>query len=430
MIPQRMSENIISYLQKRGFIDAITSEDLEKICAKPIKVYAGFDPTSDSLHVGNLLGIMALAHFQRLGHTPVVILGGTTGLIGDPSGKSRERPLLDIETLKKNIKSIEKHFEKVLDFSGKLPRPLILNNDEWFRGFHVIDFLREVGKHFRINSMLAKEMVRTRLESEEGMSFTEFSYQLIQAYDFYYLNSQYEVNLQIGGSDQWGNITAGIELTRRLSGRAVYGLTWPLLTRSDGKKFGKTEEGAIWLSPKKCSPYQFYQYFVGIPDKDVIHMMKMLTFMELEEIYEIEKSMKRDDYVPNSAQKKLAEEVTRIVHGKAGLEKALKVTEGAAPGGKAVLDGDVLREIARDMPNVTMSEEKVVGHSYSDLAASSGLLSSKSEAIRLLKNGGAYLNNDKILDPSKQVSKEDLIEGKFLLLGAGKKKKILITIKS
>lgn len=425
-----MSENIIRYLQKRGFIDDITHEDLEKICEKPLKVYAGFDPTSDSLHVGNLLGIMALAHFQRCGHTPVVILGGTTGRIGDPSGKSQERPLLDIETLQKNVNSIRTHFEQVLDFSGGLPMPLILNNDEWFRGFSVIDFLREVGKHFRIGTMLSKESVRARMESEEGMSFTEFSYQLIQAYDFYFLNSQYGVDLQMGGSDQWGNITAGIDLTRRLTGRTVYGLTWPLLTRSDGKKFGKTEEGAIWLSAKKCSPYQFYQYFIRIPDEDVIHMLKMLTFMDLEEIGEIEKKMGLPSYVPNEAQRRLAEEVTRIIHGEAGLEKALKVTEGVAPGKEAVLDADILKEIAHDMPHITMAEGKVVGHSYADLAASSGLLSSKSEANRLLKNGGAYLNNDKIEDPSRQVSKEDLIEGKFLLLGAGKKKKILIAIEN
>lgn len=423
-----MSENVIQHLQKRGFIDALTSEELEKRCEKPLSVYVGFDPTSDSLHLGNLIGIMALAHFQQFGHQPIVVLGGTTGRIGDPSGKSQERPLMDTETLNKNVAGIRLHFEQILNHEGVLPRPLILNNEEWFRGFEVIDFLREVGKHFRINSMLAKESVKTRLQSEEGMSFTEFSYQLIQAYDFYFLNSQYNVELQMGGSDQWGNITAGIELTRKLSGRGVYGLTWPLLTRSDGKKFGKTEEGALWLSPEKTSPYQFYQYFIRIPDADVIHMMKMLTFMDLEEIREIEKEMQQTNYAPNSAQRRLAAEVTRIVHKEEGLAKALKVTEGAAPGGEARLDGDVLKDIARDMPSVSMAERQVIGHSYADLAASSGLLSSKGEANRLLKNGGAYLNNGKISDPSYQVSKTDLIEGKYLLLGAGKKKKILITI--
>lgn len=424
-----MSKNIISYLKERGFVDTVTSEDLEKICEKPIHFYAGFDPTADSLHVGNLVGIMAVAHFQRFGHTPYIILGGTSGRIGDPSGKSVERPLLDTETILNNVHCIRLHFEQILDFSGSFPRPVILNNDDWYKNFGMVDFLREVGKYFRVGTMLSKEMVRTRLESEEGLSYTEFSYQLLQGYDFYHLNSEYNVVLELGGSDQWGNITAGIEYTRKVTGKSVYGLTWPLLTRSDGKKFGKTEGGAIWLSEKKCSPYQFYQYFIRIPDADVIHMMKMLTFLELDEIDEISKEMQSEDYVPNSAQKRLAEEVTRIVHGEAGLEKALKVTEGAAPGKEAKLDGDVLKEIARDMPNTTLAKEQVLGANYADLAAASGLLSSKGEGNRMVKNGGAYLNNDKISDSSTKIGKNDLIEGKYLLLGAGKKKKILITVK-
>jgi tyrosyl-tRNA synthetase len=249
-----MTKNVIQYLQDRGFVDAVTSEELAKACEQPIKVYCGFDPTAESLHLGNLIGIMALAHFQRFGHTPVVILGGATGRIGDPSGKSHERPLLEIETIRSNINSIRTHFEAVLKFDGSLPKPVILNNDDWYRNFSVIDFLRDVGKHFRLGTMLSKDSVRIRLESEEGMSFTEFSYQLIQGYDFTYLFQEHGVVLQLGGSDQWGNIVAGIDLTRKLSGKPVYGLTWPLLTRSDGKKFGKSEEGAIWLSAKLCSP--------------------------------------------------------------------------------------------------------------------------------------------------------------------------------
>jgi len=422
--------NIIEYLKERSCIDALTSEEIAKSCEKPMKVYVGFDPTADSLHLGNLFGIILLAHFQRFGHTPVIVLGGTTGRIGDPSGKSIERPLLDVDTILNNVHSIRLHFEQILDFEGNLPRPLILNNDEWFQNFGVIDFMREVGKHFRVGAMLSKESVKARLQSEEGISFTEFSYQLIQAYDFYYLNAQYDVSMQMGGSDQWGNITAGIDLTRRLTGRSVYGLTWPLLTRSDGKKFGKSEEGAIWLSAKKCSPYQFYQYLIRIPDVDVISMMRKLTFMDLEAIAEIEEQMQKPGYTPNSAQKRLAEEITRIVHGKEGLEKALKVTSGAAPGKQAKLDADVLREIAKDMPNVSLSKEDVLGRTYAELAATSGLLSSKGEGGRMLKNGGAYINNDKIIDSSMQVQSDDLIEGEYLLLGAGKKKKVLISIKN
>lgn len=423
-----MSKNIIQYLQQRGFVDDVTSKDIEKICEKPIKVYVGFDPTADSLHLGNLFGIMALAHFQRFGHTPVVILGGATGHIGDPSEKSHERPLLDTDTILNNVHAIRLHFEQILDFEGELPTPIILNNDDWYRKFGLIDFLRDVGKHFRIGPMLAKDSVRTRLNSEEGMSFTEFSYQLMQGYDFYHLHTEHDVFMQMGGSDQWGNITAGIEYTRKLTGRTVYGLTWPLLTRSDGKKFGKSEEGSIWLSAKKCSPYQFYQYLFRMPDADIIHMMKMLTFMEMEEIERIEEEMKAANYVPNTAQRRLAEEVTRIVHGKEGLQQAQKVTENAAPGGETELTSDVLQQLAQEIPSKVFSEESLLGMCYADLAVSVGLLASKGEANRLIKNGGAYLNNEKLTDPSLEIQKKDLIDGKYLLLGAGKKKKALIKI--
>ncbi len=423
-----MTKNIIAYLQERGFVDAVTSEELQKACEGPIKLYCGFDPTAESLHLGNLIGIMVLAHFQRFGHTPVIVLGGATGRIGDPSGKSQERPLLDIEVIRSNINSIRTHFEQVLKFDGSLPCPEIVNNDDWFCKIGVIDFLRDIGKHFRLGSMLARDTVRTRLESEEGMSFTEFSYQLIQGYDFYHLYSEHEVVLQIGGSDQWGNIVSGIDLTRKLTGKSVYGLTWPLLTRSDGKKFGKSEQGAIWLSPKLCSPYQFYQYVVRMPDADVVHMLKMLTFLDLKEIGQIEKQMKAPGYIPNTAQKRLAEEVTRIIHGEEGVEKALKATEAAAPGKEAVLDASVLQEIASDMPSVSLSLSDVLNMRYADLAVAAGLLPSKGEANRLLKNGGAYINNEQITDPNLAIQKEDLIDGQFLVVGAGKKKKVLIKV--
>src|SRR5579872_3470330 len=277
-------DNVIDCLKERGFVDAMTSEELQEITSKPIKLYVGFDPTADSLHLGNLMGIMALAWFQRFGHTPVAILGGATGRIGDPSGKSIERPFLDNETIVANIASIRKHFEKTLDFASSTNPPMILNNDDWYNSVSLVEFLRDVGKYFRVNVMLSKEMVRARLASEDGISFTEFSYQLLQGYDFYHLYEKFGVILQVGGSDQWGNITAGIELIRKKIGGSAYGLTWPLLTRSDGKKFGKTEEGAIWLSPERCSPYQFYQYLVRLPDPDVIPLMRLLTFMSMEEI--------------------------------------------------------------------------------------------------------------------------------------------------
>lgn len=421
--------NVLHCLKERGLIEAVTSDELEVRLEKPIKIYIGFDPSADSLHVGSLVGILVLRWFQKFGHTPVVVLGGATGRIGDPSGKSVERPLLDAESIEKNIQGIHAHFKQILDFTDPRTRPHILNNDSWLSRFAFIDFLRDVGKHFRISAMLSKESVKHRLESEEGISFTEFSYQLLQAYDFYHLLTEHDVQLQGGGSDQWGNITAGIELIRKLGGKGAFGLTFPLLTRSDGKKFGKTEAGAVWLSPERCSPYQFYQYFVRLPDADVIKMLRMLTFIEMKEIHALERQMAEADYIPNTAQKKLAEEVTKIVHGEEGLQTALKVTEGAAPGASALLDAHVFREIAKDMPHVALPLEEVIGHKYVDILVKIGLLPSKAEATRLIQNGGAYLNNERVEDPRLQLTQAALIGGEFLLFSAGKRKKMIVSIK-
>ena len=420
-------KNVIETLQARGFIDAMTSQELQKITSLPLKIYVGFDPTADSLHLGNLVGIIALSWFQKFGHTPFVLLGGATGRIGDPSGKSMERPLLDLEILDQNIASIRAFFEKILN-PQEGPKPVILNNYDWFSQFSLIDFLRDIGKHFRVGSMIAKESVKARLQSEEGISFTEFSYQIFQAFDFYYLNQKYGVSIQMGGSDQWGNITAGCELNRKLGGEPIYGFTFPLITRSDGKKFGKSEEGAIWLSAQKLSPYHFYQYLFSMPDADVIRLLKMLTFLSLEEIESIENEMKKKDAIPNFAQKKLAMEVTRFVHGEEGLQTALKVTEGILPGSSAKLDSQILENLSQDMLCVHLKVDEVIGQKYVDMVVKIGLLGSKSEAVRLIKNGGAYLNNERIEDPLFIFSRTDLIDEKFMLLSAGKKKKILIRI--
>lgn len=416
-------KNVVDTLAERGFIDQMTHAELRERVTQPIKAYVGFDPTADSLHLGNLVGIMGLAWFQKFGHTPVAILGGATGLIGDPSGKSAERNLLDQETLSFNAQRLDAFFKKILNFPNG-PRPLILNNNDWLGRFTLVDFLRDVGKHFRIGPMMAKEMVRTRLQSDEGMSFTEFSYQILQAYDFCHLCREHGVTLQMGGSDQWGNITAGTELNRKLGGETLYGLTFPLLTRSDGKKFGKSEEGAIWLSSDRLSPYQFYQYLVRIADADVIKLLKMLTFLDLEEIREIEKGM----HIPNSAQKRLAEEVTRFVHGEEGLQAALKVTEGIAPGSEAQLSGSILQELAGDMPTAELQLNDVVGQKYVDIAVKVGLLPSKSECSKLIKNGGAYLNNERVGDPALIILDSHLIDNAYLLLSAGKKKRLLVKI--
>lgn len=414
--------NVIDFLEKRGFIDNITSDELKERASKPLKAYIGFDPTADSLHLGNLVGIVALAWLEKFGHTPVVLLGGATGKIGDPSGKSSERPLLTHEVLLKNVEGIRKQFGRCLK------NPVIVNNDDWLTNYGLVAFLRDVGKHFRVGPMLGKDSVRSRFQSEEGISFTEFSYQVLQGYDFYHLSEKEDVTLQMGGSDQWGNIIAGMELTRKLSGKAIYGMTFPLLTRSDGAKFGKSEEGAIWLDPERTFPYQFYQYLVCVSDEDVIKLMRMLTFMELEEIETFEKAISSGEFVPNQAQKRLAEEVTRFVHGEEGVQIALKVTEAAAPGSKASLDPEVLEEIAKDMPHTLMQLRDVVDQTYADVAAKSGLLTSKSEGNRMIKSGGAYLNNEKIDDQSFLIQTKHIIGGKYLLFGAGKKKKILIKI--
>jgi tyrosyl-tRNA synthetase len=422
--------NVIDVLQERGFIEAMTSEELRALAEKPFKVYCGFDPTSDNLHLGNMVPIMGLAWFQRYGHTPVAIIGGATGMIGDPSGKTIERQLLDEATIRGNLEGIRKNLETILDVSSRKNKLLILNNLDWFNEFSFINFLRDVGKYFRVGSMLAKESVKARMDTEEGMSFTEFSYQLLQAYDFLYLFEKHGIFVEIGGSDQWGNITAGTELIRKVCGKAAYGVTFPLLTRSDGQKFGKSEKGAIWLSSERLSPYEFYQYLFRVADEDVIRLMRLLTFMDMSEIRQYEKMMLQPDYVANTAQKKLAEEVTKIVHGEEGLQTALRVTLGASPGSKTVLDLQTLENIAADMPSSALKPEEVIGQKMVDVIVKVGLQPSKGEARRLVRNGGVYMNNAKILDENCVLSQENLIEGRFLLLAVGKKNKLLIRLLS
>lgn len=423
-----MSKNVIEVLQERGFIDAMTSQDLIAVVNHPIRYYIGFDPTADSLHLGNLVGIVALTWFQRFGHTPYILVGGATGKIGDPSGKSTERPLMTQETLENNVASIKRQLERFLDFSHPIATPVMVNNDTWFSKISFTDFLRDVGKHFRIGAMLGKESVRARIQSEEGMSYTEFSYQLLQAYDFYYLNHHHNVVLQFGGSDQWGNITAGIEFTRKVAQKTLYGLTFPLLTRSDGKKFGKSEGGAVWLSAELYSPYKFYQYLYRVADEDVMTLLRMLTFVEMKEIREMEQALRDKTLSPNVAQRRLAEEVTRFVHGEEGLQIALKVTQAVLPGSQALLDTEVLREIKGDLPSAELARQEVLSKKYVEILVLARLSSSKSEAVKLIKNGGAYLNNRKIEDINYTIQSQDLIGNEFLLLSVGKKTRLVLQV--
>ncbi|MGM0440150.1 MAG: tyrosine--tRNA ligase [Chlamydiota bacterium] len=421
-------DNLFDVLKERGFIDDVTGDEVRQMLTKPVKVYSGFDPSADSLHLGNLVAIMGLAWFQRYGHTPIALVGGATGMIGDPSGKSAERTLLDKAAIEKNLQGIKSNLETILGRDISFPAPTIVNNLDWLECYSVVDFLRDVGKNFRLGVMLSKESVRSRLNSEEGMSFTEFSYQLLQGYDFLHLYDQYGVTLQIGGSDQWGNIVAGKDLVRKMRSKTVEGMTFPLITRSDGKKFGKSESGTIWLSPEKISPYDFYQYLYRMPDADVIKLMSLLTFMDMEEIRHYQKMMETPDYQPNTAQKKLAEEVTRIVHGEKGLELALKITASAAPGAKTELDASVLEILTQQLPTVIISLEDLNNKKYLDLLVDSGLVSSKSEGRRLIKSRGAYLNNKYVTDENLEVQDTDLVDNLYLLLGAGKKKKAILKV--
>lgn len=417
-------KNIFYTLERRGLIESVTSDEIIKLSDKPLHVYLGFDPTSDSLHLGNLMGIVVLAWFQKFGHTPIALVGGATGMIGDPSGKSVERNLLDAATIEKNLIGISHSIKAVLKFVDPTNTdPLILNNHDWYADFHLIDFLRDVGKHFRMGSMLSKDSIKSRLTTPEGMSFTEFSYALLQAYDFLYLNDKYGVSLQMGGSDQWGNITAGTELIRKMRGKTAYGLTFPLLTRSDGKKFGKSEEGAIWLNPDKLSPYDFYQYLFRTNDADVIKLLRMLTFLDLEEIEEIEIGMQKNNYVPNTAQKRLAEEVTRIVHGEEGLEGAIAITKSAKPGAKTSLEASTMEALAHEIPTIELFSHEITGKTILDLLSCTNILPSKSEARRMIIGGGVYLNNEKVIDEKLIIAPPHFIDNRYLLLSVGKKKR-------
>ncbi|MFA6915909.1 MAG: tyrosine--tRNA ligase [Parachlamydiales bacterium] len=420
-------DNIIALLQDRGLIEALTAQELQELAKKPLKLYCGFDPTGDSLHLGHLVGVVVLSWFKRYGHQPVALVGGATGMIGDPSGKSAERNLLTREALSHNVASLERQLNGLLnrDTTDKLP---MKNNYDWFSKFSLLEFLREVGKHFRLGVMLSKEMVRTRLQNEEGMSFTEFSYQLLQGYDFYHLYKEDKVTLQIGGSDQWGNITAGTDLIKKLTGEQAYGLTFPLLTKSDGTKFGKSEKGAVWLSADKLSPYDFYQYLYRVHDDDVVKLLRMLTFLPMEQIRELGKKLNDGSCLPNELQKILAEEVTRFVHGDEGVELARNLTNSLSPGKETTLSRATFEAIANEMPTLELAPEEVIDRKLLDICIKAKLFESKGDAKRMVRNGGLYLNNKKITDENSIITHQDVVEGLYLLIAAGKKNKIILKI--
>ena len=425
--------NVIRTLRERGLLQDMTGPELEELASEEsLMVYCGFDPTAESLHLGNLLGIIVLSWFQRCGHVPVALLGGATGRVGDPSGKSAERPVMSEETIEKNTRGIEGTLRNLLsvdDTTCDLKQPMVVNNLDWFGGMGLLEFLRDVGKFARVGTMISKESVKKRMESETGISYTEFTYQLLQGYDFVHLSKSMGIKVQVGGSDQWGNIIAGTELARKMQGaESCHGMTFPLLLKADGTKFGKSESGALWLTASMLSPYNFYQYLLKTTDSDVITFLKMLTFLPLEDIQEIEKSMQLPEYVPNTAQKILAEQVTRFVHGESGVRQALSATEALAPGSQTKLSAESLEAAAGDCPTASVTKQDVIGTPLPDVMVQVGMQPSKAAVRRMIKGGGVRINNEKVEEELYEITSEDIIDGKFILLAAGKKNKMLIKV--
>jgi len=423
------SSPILQELQWRGLIADIANRDeLERLLApgaKPVTLYVGFDPTADSLHLGHLIGLLILRRFQQAGHRPIAVAGGATGMIGDPSGKSAERNLLSTEILESNIAGIQGQLARLLDFETKTNTALLLNNADWTRPISVLDFLRDVGKHFSVNAMMAKDSVKSRMET--GISFTEFSYSLLQAYDFLHLQETYGCLLQAGGADQWGNITAGIDLIRRKHDIATCGLTTPLLTKTDGTKFGKTEGGAIWLSPQKTSVYKFYQFLIQVEDAQVVQLLKYFTFLPQEEIDALaaqhQATPERRD-----AHKKLALELTRLVHGEIATADALRASEILFGGSLEGITEAQFDEVIAEVPNTTQPRQLLgqPGGSLVDILIAAGLSPSKGQARKDIQAGGINVNNVRATDIALVLSTEHLLFGKFLLLRKGKRNYALV----
>ena len=420
-------KNVLDILRERGLVEAITAPTLEQRLREPIVVYAGFDPSSDSLQIGNFVTIMTLAHFQRQGHRVLAVAGGATGMIGDPSGKSAERNFLSAAQVEENLAGIRENLSRFLDFEHPTAPARILNNNDWLRKFTVVDFLREAGRHFRMGSMLGRESVRARLNSENGMSYAEFSYQALQAYDFLHLYDACQCQLQLGGSDQWGNITAGIELIRRLRGVETFGLTFPLISDSAGRKFGKSEGNAVFLDARRTSPYAFYQFFLRVDDADVDRLLKVFTFLPLEEI-ETLKEKTAESPEQRLAQRRLAGDVTRMVHGESGLRQAQTATEALFGGTLAGLSAGDLGAVFADAPSATLPADTIVNRDVVSVAVAAGLCGGKGAARRLIAGGGLYLNNRRVENEQAVVSATDIIDGRMLVLRAGKKNYRLVQL--
>lgn len=425
--------NIYEELEWRGLIaDCTDKEELVKrLGSAPLTLYAGFDPTADSLHVGSLVPLLALRRFQLLGHQPIALAGGATGSIGDPSGKTAERQLLTKEILDANIASVKEQLRRLLDFDAKTNPARLLDNAAWIAPISFLDFLRDVGKHFSVNMMVAKESVRARMEDREaGISYTEFSYMLLQAFDFYHLRKEYNCELQIGGSDQWGNITAGSDLCRKKLGAHVFGLTLPLITNADGSKFGKTVAGAVWLDPQKTSVYRFYQFWIRVDDRMVIQYLKYFTFLGRAEIEALEK-LHTENPGAREAHKALAKAMTDLIHGESATAEAIRASEILFGGGLEGISEATFSDIAGEVPSKEIEKSKLEGAGLPlvELLVHSGLCPSKGQARKDVEGGGVYVNNIRETNFQRAVTTGDLLFGKYLLLRKGKRNYVVVTAK-
>ncbi|MBI0576646.1 tyrosine--tRNA ligase [Neobacillus cucumis] len=415
--------NLLEDLAWRGIIYQQTDEEGLKdiLSSEKISLYCGADPTADSLHIGHLVPFLTLRRFQQHGHRPIVLVGGATGLIGDPSGKSEERNLQTLEAVQKNVEGIQKQLAAIFEFDGE-NGAIMVNNYDWAGSMDIVSFLRDIGKHIGVNYMLAKDTIANRLET--GISFTEFTYTILQAMDFNHLYEHHNCKLQIGGSDQWGNITSGLELIRKMQpeGSKAFGLTIPLVTKADGTKFGKTEGGAVWLDPEKTTPYEFYQFWINSADADVVKYLKYFTFLSHEEIEQLEKSVQEEPHL-RKAQKALAEEMTRLIHGEESLQQAIKITQALFSGDVKELSAAEIRQGFKDVPSFDASsfEGNLV-----DLLVAAAISPSKRQAREDITNGAVSVNGERITDASYSLAENDRIEGQFTIIRRGKKKYTLI----
>jgi len=424
---------ILDELRWRGLLADCTDLDAltKRLSEGPITLYAGFDPTADSLHVGNLVPLFALRRFQLRGHHPIALAGGSTGMIGDPSGKPDERNLLTPDQLSRNLDGIRPQLAKFLDFEVRSNPARLVNNYDWTAPVGVLEFLRDVGKHVSVNAMVAKDSVRSRMETRDaGISYAEFSYMLLQGFDFYHLRKTYGCELQVGATDQWGNITVGTELTRRKLGATVWGLVFPLLTKADGAKYGKTADGAVWLDPKRTSPYRFYQFFVNADDADAGTLLRTLTFLEREEIQDLEGALQTDPGA-RAAQRALARELTRLVHGEDALAAAVRASEILFGGSLEGVSEEVFGDVVGEVPTTEFEKTKLAspGVALPEVLVHVGLCSSRGQARKDIEGGGIYLNNERQADAVRRITTNDLLFGKYVLLRKGKRTYAVLSVR-